>query len=146
MAEDVVWGGREQILANREFIQELDRSGYRFQLLRFEGFQLFDFQEPFVLQLREALSNPAKEDPFGIVVYLKLPNEAGLRLLEFLDGAAKRTHLPLTLPLRFPVEGAEVMLEQISSLRAKYAPTEEVDDAVKQWSSLTHTVGGWSRN
>ena len=51
MAEDVVWGGREQILADREFIQELDRSGYRFKLLRFEGFQLFDFQEPLMLQI-----------------------------------------------------------------------------------------------
>jgi hypothetical protein len=36
-----------------------------------------------VLQFREALANPAKEDPFGIVVYLKLPNEPSLRVLKF---------------------------------------------------------------
>ena len=83
MAEDAVWGGYDEILADREFIQELDRSGYRFKLLRFEGFQLFGFQEPLVLQFREALANPAKEDPFGIVVYLKLPNEPSLRVLKF---------------------------------------------------------------
>lgn len=60
-----------------------------------------------MLQFREALSNPAKEDPFGIVVYLELPNEPSLSIVEFFDGAAERTHLPLTL--RFPVEGPEVM-------------------------------------
>jgi hypothetical protein len=86
----------------------------RFRAARLPGFQLFDFQEPLLLQFREALTNPAKEDPFGIVVHLKLPNEPSLSIVKLFDGVAERTHLPLTLPLRFPVEGPEVMFEQIS--------------------------------
>jgi len=77
LAEDVVRGGREQTLADREFVEELHRSGSGFDVLGFEGFQLLELEEPLMLQLGESLPHPAKENPFGIV-YLKFPNEPSL--------------------------------------------------------------------
>lgn len=39
-----------------------------------------------MLQFRETLTHAAEEDPFEIVVYLRLPNEASLSIVKFLKG------------------------------------------------------------
>lgn len=39
-----------------------------------------------MLQFRETLTHAAEEDPFGIVVYLRLPNEASLSICQVSQG------------------------------------------------------------
>jgi len=95
-----------------------------------------------MLQFRESLPHPAKENPFRVVVYLKFPNEPSLSTAKLLHGAAERTHL-LTLPIGFAVEGPEIMLEQVSSLGTEYALPEESSDALKQMVLSHPLVGGW---
>ncbi|MCA1676139.1 MAG: hypothetical protein LC799_29505 [Actinobacteria bacterium] len=95
-----------------------------------------------MLQRRESLPHPAKENPFGVVIYLKFANEPSLSTAKLLHGAAERTHLLLTLPLGLAVEGPEVVVEKVSSLGTEYALPEESDDALKE-TVLSHPYGRW---
>lgn len=109
------------MIDDRQFVQQVDRSGAVPDLLGLDRFQRVELLQPLLLKSRQTLPDAAKKNPVGIVLYLERQRLVNLRYrhIELLDEKKLSKLAGITLP-RLTLASASHVMSRETPLRVLF--------------------------